>query len=149
MKLGDCKQVKGALYVSEKPNLANMRYTEARRYIANAKEILREKAGRENGRYSDRKYVQMAGNTAWNGVLYAVNTWLKAKNIERPAQPRPDVEWYQMHLSKHNRKLNKHFTDAYDILHKYLGYDGALDASISRAGLSHAESLISICEKDS
>jgi hypothetical protein len=37
---------------------------EAKRYLANAKEILSEKAGKDGNYYSDSKYVKMAGNTA-------------------------------------------------------------------------------------
>ena len=44
---------------------------EAMRYIDNAKEILREKAKKEDGLYQDKKYVKMAGHTAYSGVLLA------------------------------------------------------------------------------
>jgi len=39
--------------------------TEAHRYLDNAKEILSTKAQKEDGFYQDRKYVKMAGNTAY------------------------------------------------------------------------------------
>lgn len=124
-------------------------YKESRRYLANAREILREKAGRENGFYKDKKYVQMAGNTAWNGVLEAVNIWLKAKGVERPVKKsRPDVDWYQMEISKRNRKLNQHFVSSYNILHRFLGYDGELKASLSKDGLEEAAEVIKLCERD-
>jgi len=129
-------------------NFGSMRYKEARRYIANAKQILKEKAGKENGQYTDRKYVKMAGNTAWSGVLEAVETWLKSKGIERPSRARPNIDWYTSQISKHNHKLNTHFVNAYEILHKYLGYDGTLKASISKSGLEEAEAVIALCEKD-
>jgi len=44
---------------------------EAERYLQNAREILSEKAGKDGDYYSDRKYVKMAGHTAWCGVLLA------------------------------------------------------------------------------
>ncbi len=47
--------------------------TEARRYIDNAKEILREKARKEDGFYQDAKYVRNAGHTACIGVLMALD----------------------------------------------------------------------------
>ena len=47
--------------------------TEAYRYLDNAKEILREKAQKEDRYYKDAKYVKMAGNTAYNGVFVALN----------------------------------------------------------------------------
>ena len=47
---------------------------EARRYLSNAKEILREKALKEDGFYKNRKYVKMAGHTAYSGVLVALDS---------------------------------------------------------------------------
>ena len=47
--------------------------TEAKRYITNAKEILREKAQKENGFYADSKYVKMAGDIAYKGILVALD----------------------------------------------------------------------------
>ncbi|MBR0539641.1 MAG: DUF5618 family protein, partial [Bacteroidales bacterium] len=45
--------------------------TEARRYVENAKELLKNhgQLDYETQLYQDRKYVRMAGNTLWNGVL--------------------------------------------------------------------------------
>ena len=123
-------------------------YKESRRYLANAREILREKAGRDNGFYIDKKYVQMAGNTAWNGVLEAVEAWLRAKGVQRQLKVRPDVDWYLIEISKRNRKMNRHFVSAYNILHKYLGYDGELNTKISKQGLEEAAEVIRLCERD-
>ena len=44
---------------------------EAKRYLDNAREILSEKAKKEEGYYQDIKYVKMAGHTAYAGVLKA------------------------------------------------------------------------------
>ena len=46
---------------------------EAHRYLENAKEILRDKAQKEDGLYKDEKYVKMAGNTAYSGLLVALD----------------------------------------------------------------------------
>lgn len=46
---------------------------EALRYVENAREILSEKACKKEGWYTDSKYVRMAGNTLWNGVLLALD----------------------------------------------------------------------------
>lgn len=56
---------------------------EARRYMDNARELLREKAGKQNGQYHDRKYVRMAGNTAYNGILVALDSLLEEKKKGR------------------------------------------------------------------
>ena len=48
-------------------------YTEAYRYLDNAKEILRTKAKKDGKFYNDVKYVRMACNTAYSGLLVALN----------------------------------------------------------------------------
>jgi len=52
---------------------------EARRYVDNAKDLLREKGelDPETHSYSDRKYVKMAGNTLWNGVLFILSVEIR------------------------------------------------------------------------
>ncbi|MDZ4845496.1 MAG: DUF5618 family protein [Chitinophagales bacterium] len=124
-------------------------YAEAYRYLENAEELLKEKAGRENGFYKDKKYVRMAGNTAWSGVLEAIEYWLKVKGVERQKKLRPDMEWYHAAISKHNKKLNSYFADAYNILHKYMGYDGVLNAKVISEGIKEAYKVIASCERDS
>ena len=54
---------------------------EARRYVQNAKDLLNEKGGldTETQLYSDRKYVRMAGNTLWNGVLLILDAVFHVK----------------------------------------------------------------------
>ncbi len=42
--------------------------TEAKRYLAKAKDILGEKVGK--GGYKDRKYVKMAGHTAYFSEVF-------------------------------------------------------------------------------
>jgi len=123
-------------------------YREPKRYLANAKEILQAKAGRDNGFYKDKKYVRMAGDTAWKGVLETVELWLKAKGVQRDSKTRPDVDWYQMEISRRNKKINQHFVSAYNILHKSLGDDAELKASIGKNGLEEAATVITLCERD-
>lgn len=52
---------------------------EAKRYMNNAREILREKALKEDGYYQDSKYVKMAGHTAYTGILIALDGFLEKK----------------------------------------------------------------------
>jgi len=51
----------------------------ARRYVDKAKDLLREKGelDPETHSYSDRKYVKMAGNTLWNGVLFILSVEIR------------------------------------------------------------------------
>ena len=57
----------------------NTKVEEARRYISNAKDILKKKAKKEDGYYQDKKYIRMAGNTAYNGVLEALDALITEK----------------------------------------------------------------------
>ena len=52
---------------------------EAQRYLDNAKEILSEKAGKEDGYYQDTKYVKLAGHAAYAVILVALDAYLGRK----------------------------------------------------------------------
>lgn len=110
---------------------------EARRYVNNARELLREKAGKENGVYQDRKYVRLAGHAAYLGVLVALDGLFQVKKGTRKS-----VEWYQEQLRKTDRKLLDSFNAAYDTLHLAMGYDGNISADVSAAGITTAETII-------
>lgn len=92
--------------------------TQARRYIDNAKEILREKAGKEDGFYQDSKYVKMAGHTAYMGVLAALDGLFGKK-----VKGRKDVDWYKSNLAKSDKKALNIFASAYELLHLNMAYD--------------------------
>lgn len=115
---------------------------EAKRYIDNAKEILREEAHKDNGFYAARKYVRMAGNTAYNGILVALDGILEMK-----AKGRKEVNWYKERLAKLDKGILNAFLSAYDTLHLALGYDGNLNAKIAQAGLEDAEYIINWVEQ--
>lgn len=110
---------------------------EANRYLANAKSILSEKAGFEEGFYTDPKYVKMAGHTAWCGVLVALKGLYPLKKGERAT-----FERFQDLIARDNKKLLNKYLAAYETLHKALGYDGNPDARIAKAGLSNAQDII-------
>jgi hypothetical protein len=55
---------------------------EAERYLQNARQILSEKAEKDGNYYNDGKYVRMAGNTAWNGVLIALDADKHYQDVE-------------------------------------------------------------------
>ena len=115
---------------------------EAKRYLDNAREILSEKAGKQNGQYHDRKYVRMAGNTAYSGILVALDGLLDDKK-----KGRKDVTWYKVQLAKLDKRLLDTFVLAYDTLHLALGYDGNLDAEVAQAGLKRADMIINWVEQ--
>ncbi len=115
---------------------------EAHRYINNAKDILRVKAKKEGTRYHDKKYVRMAGHTAYLGVLVALDGLFDIKK-----KGRKKVEWYQEGLAKLDKKILNSFLNAYEILHLGMGYDGDLSVDIANVGLKEAERIINWVEK--
>ena len=114
---------------------------EAHRYLDNAKDILREKAQKEDGFYQDEKYVKMAGNTAYSGILVALDGLFGIKK-----KGRKSVDWYQEELGKVDKKILTSFNAAYKNLHLAMGYDGNPTVDVSNAGLKQAESIISWVE---
>jgi len=123
-------------------------YKESMRYIENAKEILSTKAGKDGKYYSDPKYVRMACNTAYNGLLLALNGLFAYKGIEIPRNRQKNrnalrVQFYEEQLGKINKAILKDFTQsAYPLLHEYGGYDGNLQVSISQEGINTAIEII-------
>jgi len=120
-------------------------FKDALRYLVNARELL-HRAGRQNGRYQDKKYVKLAGHAAWSGVLVAVDYFLETKGVTAP-KSRKGKRWYMRELSKISRKINAAFLDAYDGLHLSLGYDGALNAKAVEAHFRSAKQVIELCRK--
>jgi hypothetical protein len=116
---------------------------EANRHLSNAREILSEKAKKEDGHYKDKKYIKMAGHTAYAGVLVALDALL----ITEKKKTRKSVEWYQKELSAIDKKITASFADVYDILHLYMSYDGISNAKVIAIGLQEAEKIINWTEQ--
>lgn len=116
--------------------------SEARRHIDNAKDFLSNNAKKQDGMYQDKKYVKIAGHTAYTGILLALNELLGEKNKKTPKS----VEWYQMELSKVDKSLLSRFVTAYQVLHIDMGYQGSKSAKIASIGLEEAEKIISWVE---
>lgn len=112
--------------------------SEARRHIDNAKDFLSNNARKQDGLYQDKKYVKIAGHTAYTGVLVVLNELLGEKNKKTPKS----AEWYQYELSRVDKSLLSNFTTAYQILHIDMGYQGTKSAKIAALGLDTAEKII-------
>jgi hypothetical protein len=120
---------------------------EAERYLQNARQILSEKAGKDGDFYTDNKYVRIAGNTAWNGVLIALDAVLDVrKNLKK--NQRPDFKDYQMSIVKKDNKMNRHLINAYELLHKSLGYDGVTLYRTVQDAMDLASVLIGWADKN-
>ena len=119
---------------------------EAQRYMQNAREILSEKAGKDGDLYSDPKYVRMAGNTAWNGVLLALDGSLGVREKKGPRK-RVDIADYQTAVNKKDKKMSKYLMVAYDAIHLHLGYDGILGYKFVQAALEEGDRIITWAAK--
>ncbi|MBI4947069.1 MAG: DUF5618 family protein [Bacteroidetes bacterium] len=118
---------------------------EAKRYLSNAREILKSKGGNgAPGYYSDAKYVKMACHTAWCGVLVAMDT----KIPQLPKGKRKTVDTYKQYLATRNRKALNDFVEAYNHLHLFGGYDGTLIRKTIHTGIQLAQNIINWCEKN-
>ena len=127
--------------IEEQQELKQKSYAEAIRYMNNAKETLL-KAKKEDNYYADRKYVRTACGTAYNGVLLALETCLKLKDVELPKKKRRSIEFYMQHISKIDGKMMKYLDTVYNILHLDGYYDGVLKASVIKDGFDDAYEII-------
>lgn len=117
---------------------------EARRYVQNAKDILNEKARLdvETQLYQDRKYVRMAGNTLWNGVLLIINAVFLVKKTPKS---RPHFDTYRKAIATRDQKLLSLFIGAYETMHIYMGYDGGLSKEACSGAVRMANDIIDRC----
>ena len=119
--------------------------TEARRYLANAKNILKNSKV-ENGFYRDVKYVRMACGVAYSAVLMAIDGYLLKKGKEIRRRRRKSVDDYRRELSKIDKKMLEYFNAAYNILHLSGYYDGTNRVSVISDGLKVAHEIINMAE---
>ena len=119
-------------------------YSEAMRYMDNAKECL-EKTTIENNRYRDSKYVRMACGTAYSGVLIGLDGFFILKGItqtRRNKKLRKSIEFYQENLSKIDKKMLDCLIDTYKILYLIGYYDGIQNVTVINEGFKLAKILI-------
>jgi hypothetical protein len=117
-------------------------YAEAIRYMDNAKETL-QKAGRDGPHYVDRKYIKTACGIAYNGVLVALDAWLKLKGFpELSKKQRKSIGYYKDAIASVDKKLLSYLDVAYDILHLYGYYDGVKGVNTIKEGFDNAYYII-------
>jgi len=119
---------------------------EAERYLQNARQILSEKAEKDGAYYKDSKYVRMAGNTAWNGVLIALDAVLNLRSTLKKGQ-RLDFNDYQAAIAKVDRKMPCVLYNAYNLLHLSLGYDGVTSYKVVQDSLDQAKKILIWADK--
>ncbi len=128
--------------IDEQKSIKEDAYNEAMRYMSNARETLKS-AQKEGRLYFDVKYVRTAAGTAYNGVLLALDAWLKTKDVPMPKARKKSIEWYTKEVSKKDKKLNVALKAVYDSLHLAGYYDGNPSVGNMESGLDIAEDIIS------
>ena len=112
--------------------------------MANAEEVIKKaNYDPELKRYTDGKYVKMAGNTLWNGCLIALDTVLGV----RKGKGRPSIDKYKEAAKNRDKKLLAFVVDGYNTLHLCMGYDGNKSKKVCDAGFEYANAIIDHCEK--
>ena len=126
----------------EQQALQERYYSEAIRYMDNAKECLK-KAKKEDNYYNDTKYVKMACGTAYSGVLVALDGFLTLKGIPKPqGKLRKSIEYYQSNITAIDKKMLNYLNSAYEILHLWGYYDGITKVSVVKDGFDEAYKII-------
>jgi len=115
---------------------------EARRYVANAKDVIKNANYDRNFKmYMDGKYVKMAGDTLWKGCLIALDAVL---NI-RKGKGRPSIDKYKEAAGKRDQKLLAYIVTGYDTMHLHMGYDCTGNKRTCDSGFDYANMIIDRC----
>lgn len=123
--------------------VVNTPYDEAMRYMENARKTLK-RAGKEDGEYSDVKYVQTASGTAYLGVLIALDEYLRRKEGKTTFSQPKSIEDYQRRIAKQNKKVNKWLRIVYGDLHLVGYYHGTKSYETIKRGLEYADKIIKL-----
>ena len=116
---------------------------EARRYMENAKTILKEKAIKDGDFYKDSKYVKMAGHTMWTGCLLALDYALK---IPARKDGRKDIADYKTAATKADKKLLSYVVSGYNTMHLSMSYDGEKTVNLAQISFDTMKFIINWCE---
>ena len=122
-----------------KPQKKQLIVNESMRYLDNALEILKTKAKPTYTSYQDKKYVRMAGHTAYHAILHAIN---EAGLVQVKKGQRLDVKDYIAALAKENGKMKDYFNDCYQGFHIEAGYDGYAHQKVFPIYIKQAKEFI-------
>ena len=130
--------------IQEQQKIREKYYSEAMRYMDNAKEYLKN-AKKEGKYYRDPKYVRTACGTAYNAVLIATDGFFRLKDVGEPTKKRrKSIEYYQENLGKLDRKMLDYLNSAYEILHLWGYYDGIRNVNVIKEGFDEAYKIIDV-----
>ncbi len=115
---------------------------ESERYMQNAQDALK-KVPRENGYYTDPKYLRTACGIAYLGALLATDAFLAKYGKKVPDKKgRRHADNYRELLTKMNKKILNSFNTTYSILHLNGYYEGLLDGKTIRRGFEALQEII-------
>lgn len=86
------------------------------------------------------KYVQTASETAYNGVLIALDEYLKRKEGSKFKKPK-SIEEYRARVSRQNKKILSLLNNVYDSLHLAGYYMGTPSVDTIQEGLKNAQEI--------
>jgi len=128
--------------IQEQEQTKEKYYSEAMRYMDNAKEYLKN-AKKEGNFYHDKKYVKTACGVAYSGLLVALEGLLALKGVDKPSKKqRKSIEYYQENIARIDKKMLDYLNSAYEILHLLGYYDGITKVTVLKEGFEDAYTLI-------
>jgi len=118
-------------------------YSEAMRYMDNAKETLQRAGKRDDGLYRDEKYVRSACGIAYLGVLGALDAWLTMKGVDIPVKRNhTNIKFYLTNIATLDKKLLDYLNSAYTSLHLDGYYRKERSVKVIESGFDFAYLII-------
>jgi len=117
-------------------------YQNALRRMNDAKDIL-QKAGDDEGSYENIEYVQIASEMAYEGVLIAVNEYLRKKEGKDFVPPQ-DINDYLDYTGKYHKRLSGWLSTAHAMLYIVGYYYGTPSVASIQQGMEDAEKIIKL-----
>jgi outer membrane PBP1 activator LpoA protein len=117
-------------------------HTEANRYMDNAKETLKKTEKRDDGYYTDAKYVRSACGIAYLGVLSAVEAWLALKGVSASGKKKKSIDYYTFNVAQLDKKMLDYLNTAYNVLHLDGYYRGERRVATIKSGFDAAYEII-------
>jgi hypothetical protein len=124
-------------------------FSEAKRYLANAKETILKSSIDSTGKlYEDAKYVREGAGIAYLAALKAFDGWLIGKGYESDKLPTSIDEYWSLRKKiPHNGVFTSNFTLAYQNLHIGAYYQGIVSVNFVKEGLKAVKDIIELLEK--
>lgn len=119
------------------------RMEQASRYLDYARQIIVDRSAINQGTsyYLDAvfaKYAQLAGHTAYTGIVVALDTLFSP---DLPTQQAVDWQWYKTKVATIDKHQSERFYSLYSIFRLSMECDGICDEEIATIGFREANRL--------